>query len=238
MILRRFMKHVEAQNWFAVGLDVLVVIFGVYIGIYLGEISNEHAVQRDVRNVLQVVHAQLEEDLKAIDTIITNRQDKLKEPESLLLMLQQGDIDMARFGEDLSTAFQRLRTFFPKSSGYAALKDRGYLARLDDPRLIEALAHLYDQGYVRHTVIADENDQNTFFYNRNVIAVYWNLADPGFIGDDAIARARVRNALVRLVSYSDWYVEYLSETLRPAITDTIEAIETYGALPGDPLATD
>ena len=26
MILRRFMKHVTAQNWFAVGLDVIVVI--------------------------------------------------------------------------------------------------------------------------------------------------------------------------------------------------------------------
>ena len=27
MILRRFMKHVGLQNWFAVGLYVLVVIF-------------------------------------------------------------------------------------------------------------------------------------------------------------------------------------------------------------------
>ena len=39
MILRRFMKHVGSQNWFAVGLDVLVVIFGVYIGIYLGGVG-------------------------------------------------------------------------------------------------------------------------------------------------------------------------------------------------------
>lgn len=33
MILRRFMKHVTDQNWFAVGLDVLVVIVGIFLGL-------------------------------------------------------------------------------------------------------------------------------------------------------------------------------------------------------------
>lgn len=32
MILRRFMKHVTDQNWFAVGLDVIVVIVGIFLG--------------------------------------------------------------------------------------------------------------------------------------------------------------------------------------------------------------
>lgn len=33
MILRRFMKHVTDQNWFAVGLDVIVVIVGIFLGL-------------------------------------------------------------------------------------------------------------------------------------------------------------------------------------------------------------
>ena len=32
MILRRFMQHVKDQNWFAVGLDVIVVIVGIFLG--------------------------------------------------------------------------------------------------------------------------------------------------------------------------------------------------------------
>ncbi|GHF17814.1 hypothetical protein GCM10017044_10320 [Kordiimonas sediminis] len=32
MILRRFIEHVKDQNWFAVGLDVLVVITGIFLG--------------------------------------------------------------------------------------------------------------------------------------------------------------------------------------------------------------
>lgn len=227
MILRRFTQHVTQQNWFAVGLDVLVVIFGVYIGIYLGEIANERSIRSDVQDALEVVRAQLEEDLKAVDRIIAYRQEKLEEPKLLLPVIARDEIDKASFGEDLTESFGSMYTFFPKSSGYMSMKDLGFLARLDDPELLEALAYLFDQVYVRHVVIADESDQNTFFYTRSVIAVYWDLNDPGFIGDEDIARARIGNALARLAGYSEWYVQFLSETLRPAITDALEAIEAH-----------
>jgi len=32
MILRRFTKHITDQNWFAVGLDVIVVVVGIFLG--------------------------------------------------------------------------------------------------------------------------------------------------------------------------------------------------------------
>ena len=34
MILRRITEHVKAQNWFAVGLDFLIVVVGVFIGVH------------------------------------------------------------------------------------------------------------------------------------------------------------------------------------------------------------
>lgn len=37
MILRRFMSHVTDQNWFAVGLDVIVVITGIFLGMQVTE---------------------------------------------------------------------------------------------------------------------------------------------------------------------------------------------------------
>lgn len=36
MILRSITKHVREQNWFAVGIDFLIVVVGVYIGIKAG----------------------------------------------------------------------------------------------------------------------------------------------------------------------------------------------------------
>lgn len=44
MILRRFTKHVNDQNWFAVFLDLIVVIVGIYIGL---QVSAWNAANKD-----------------------------------------------------------------------------------------------------------------------------------------------------------------------------------------------
>lgn len=41
MILRRFMKHVNDQNWFAVGLDVIVVVVGIFLGMQVTEWNDQ-----------------------------------------------------------------------------------------------------------------------------------------------------------------------------------------------------
>lgn len=37
MILRRFMQHVKEQSWFAVGLDVIAVVVGIFLGMQVTE---------------------------------------------------------------------------------------------------------------------------------------------------------------------------------------------------------
>ena len=44
MILRRITQHVKAQNWFAVGLDFVIVVVGVFMGI---QVANWNAVRVD-----------------------------------------------------------------------------------------------------------------------------------------------------------------------------------------------
>ena len=43
MILRHVTEHVKAQNWFAVGLDFVIVVTGVFIGL---QVANWNAVRR------------------------------------------------------------------------------------------------------------------------------------------------------------------------------------------------
>lgn len=43
MILRRLKEHVRDQNWFAVALDFVIVIVGVFIGIQLGNWNSARA---------------------------------------------------------------------------------------------------------------------------------------------------------------------------------------------------
>ena len=43
MLLRRITQHVKDQNWFAVFLDFIIVVFGVFIGIQVANWNNERA---------------------------------------------------------------------------------------------------------------------------------------------------------------------------------------------------
>lgn len=46
MILRRLTQHVKDQNWFAVGLDFVIVVVGVFLGIQIGNWNADAALDR------------------------------------------------------------------------------------------------------------------------------------------------------------------------------------------------
>ena len=52
MLLRRITKHVKDQNWFAVGIDFLIVVIGVFIGI---QVANWNASQFERREEAAIV---------------------------------------------------------------------------------------------------------------------------------------------------------------------------------------
>jgi len=61
MILRRVTAHVKAQNWFAVALDFLIVVVGVFVGI---EMANWNQARQD-RQEERRYYGQLLVDLRA-----------------------------------------------------------------------------------------------------------------------------------------------------------------------------
>ncbi len=66
MILRRITEHVRTQNWFAVGIDFLIVVVGVFVGI---QVSNWNAARIDqvrAEKYLERIGADLDADIAAI----------------------------------------------------------------------------------------------------------------------------------------------------------------------------
>ena len=47
MILRRLTKHVRDQNWFAVGLDFVIVVIGVFVGMQVSNWNDAHQTQSE-----------------------------------------------------------------------------------------------------------------------------------------------------------------------------------------------
>ena len=53
MILRSVTKHIKDQNWFAVGLDFLIVVVGVFIGIQVANWNEEQQQQQLLKVTLK-----------------------------------------------------------------------------------------------------------------------------------------------------------------------------------------
>ena len=60
MLLRRISKHVKQQNWFAVGIDFVIVVIGVFIGI---QVANWNELQK-TEDAAQVYRDRLVTDME------------------------------------------------------------------------------------------------------------------------------------------------------------------------------
>lgn len=61
MLLRRVIDHVSAQNWTAVGIDFVIVVVGVFIGIQVSNWNGTLADRREEARFLRALHRDFEQ---------------------------------------------------------------------------------------------------------------------------------------------------------------------------------
>lgn len=80
MFLRKLTRHIKDQNWFAVGLDFVIVIVGVFIGI---QVANWNDFQKD--------RAGLASSLERLDKEVSHNIEMI---ETVLIHFEQGQADL------------------------------------------------------------------------------------------------------------------------------------------------
>lgn len=70
MILRRIIEHVKAQNWFAVGLDFVIVVFGVFVGLQVNNWNEARAERAKEYGYLVRLHEDLTRSIATIDRTV------------------------------------------------------------------------------------------------------------------------------------------------------------------------
>lgn len=68
MLLRRITQHMKNQNWFAVFLDFLIVVVGVFIGIQVANWNAERQIQNQENSLVE----RLYEEVKVVDIELDN----------------------------------------------------------------------------------------------------------------------------------------------------------------------
>jgi len=70
MLLRRVMKHVRDQNWLAVGIDFLIVVVGVFIGIQVANWNAERMERFQEVEYVQRLAEDLRQDIRSYDAML------------------------------------------------------------------------------------------------------------------------------------------------------------------------
>lgn len=146
MILRRITEHVKDQNWFAVLLDFVIVVFGVFMGF---QVNNWNQERGDVSRSI----AYLQRISDDVETDITNYEDRIKFWGAVKEYSMQG----LRYSETklpgkasqwqlLLGYFQasQVAEFIVSSSTYDELKNAGELDLIKDSDLRISLGAYYN----------------------------------------------------------------------------------------------
>jgi hypothetical protein len=70
MILRSVTKHVNDQNWFAVFLDLAIVVFGVFIGIQVSNWNADRAGAKKAQVLIKRLYGDLNNDNEVINSLL------------------------------------------------------------------------------------------------------------------------------------------------------------------------
>ena len=122
MLLRRITKHVTDQNWFAVFIDFLIVVVGVFIGIQVANWNQANIDRKDEAVILKDLHADVESVQKLSKRLIEQRRALFKDLAELV---------------DTFTGGKPAQTFDKEACIIMLASNIIYIGRADLPSLIQ-----------------------------------------------------------------------------------------------------
>jgi len=149
MLLRRISSHVRAENWFAVFLDLIVVVVGLFIGLQVDtwwegrkEARLEGAYLLEIQEDFELNKLLLEEMTVRLERIIR----------SMLVLQEQSalaspSLPVAELNEHFGDV-SWMATFIPVNRAYSNLTGSGDLKLIQSRPLKNALAEYYSAAKV------------------------------------------------------------------------------------------
>lgn len=144
MLLRSITKHIKEQNWFAVAIDFIIVVFGVFIGIQLGNWNEELADNARSQLYLERIASDLTQEVAIYNDRIQFWQQVSNYGLTAIDEAQTGETSLSSW-ELLLAYFQASQTaeFYPSNATFEELKNAGELDLVRNADLRSALSEYY-----------------------------------------------------------------------------------------------
>ncbi len=154
MILRRITEHVKTQNWFAVGIDFLIVVIGVFIGIQVSNWNENRALDRQSDLFSERLIADLREEAWGYKFIIEYYDDVLKHAGIALAILEGRQ---SASDEELLISAYRATQFneaYRRRATFDELTSTGNMGLIHDPELRLTAVRVYTAPFFEN--LSDE----------------------------------------------------------------------------------
>ena len=140
MLLRRFMQHIGRQNWFAVFLDLFIVVFGVWLAFQISEWADGRNRRAELEDQLIALADDLSENVSRLLDHQKYMSSKLAEIHELreILSSEAPQADMDRLEQLLASVFS-VRSFQPQVAAYETILTSENVRYLNDTVVRDAL---------------------------------------------------------------------------------------------------
>lgn len=145
MLFRRVAEHFRKQEWTAIGIDLVITVLGVFIGIQTANWNAARIDQTRAHTYLERIHADLQADISNYNQRIEFWSSVSRYGRTCLSYADTGDAHGATQWQILLGCFQasQLDEYFTTSATYDELKGAGELSLIGKVELRNELASYY-----------------------------------------------------------------------------------------------
>ncbi|HNP64387.1 MAG TPA: hypothetical protein PKH39_10680 [Woeseiaceae bacterium] len=146
MLLRSVIQHVKDQNWFAVGIDFVIVVVGVYIGIQVSNWNDEIRVQSLEASYLTRVADELKSNIEMFDSQAKFSRESRSVLGNFIASIDSqssSDADLVSHTSEYLSSGVFFTKFTPSQTTFDELKSTGNLDIIKDKAIREALVELH-----------------------------------------------------------------------------------------------
>jgi hypothetical protein len=141
MILRRLTQHVKDQNWFAVGLDFVIVVVGVFLGFQVTEWNAQRLARLDEQSLIE----RLTDEFTTLETVVVQRTERAErlvaDTAGLIEFVRRGEepADDTRIREMIRIALLLYNAQVPPPTSFSDALQSGRIGSLENDDLRQAL---------------------------------------------------------------------------------------------------
>ena len=143
MISRRLYQHIQSHNWFAVAVDFLIVVIGVFVGIQVSNWNAERMERRAARTYIERIREDSDASANSIGNMLTYYRTVKQHALAALASFDRPEAELdQQFLVDAYQASQILMRSVERST-YDEILSAGAMNSIPDVEVRRRLANFY-----------------------------------------------------------------------------------------------